>query len=132
MSVYPGNASLAAAVKDRVVSTFEQALTLYKQGRTDEVVAGCNLILQMDPLFDPARKLLEKSRNPGLAVDVSNLMAGSGDALAEARQALAARDFERVVQITTEILTNDLMNDEARVPSDEAREKIEAAPFVDQ
>jgi tetratricopeptide (TPR) repeat protein len=132
MSQYPGNASLATTVKDRVVSTFEQTLALYRQGRTDEVVAGCNLILQMDPLFDPARKLLDKARNPNTAVDVSHLMGGGADPMAEARQAMAARDFERVVQITTEILTNDLMNDEARVLSDEAREKIEAAPFVDQ
>ena len=131
MSVYPGNASLAAAVKDRVLSTFEQTLTLYKQGRVDEVIAGCNLILQMDPLFDPARKLLEKARDPGTAVDLSSF-SGGGDALTEARQAMAARDFERVVQITTEILTNDLMNDDARILSDQAREKIEAAPFVDQ
>ncbi len=133
MSTYPGNASLATAVKDRVVSTFEQTLALYKQGRTDEVVAGCNLILQMDPLFDPARKLLDKTRDPNAALDVSGLTGRSGgDPMAEARQAMAARDFDRVVQITTDILTNDLMNDEARVLSDEAREKIEAAPFVDQ
>lgn len=133
MSTYPGNASLATAVKDRVLSTFEQTLALYKQGRTDEVVAGCNLILQMDPLFDPARKLLDKTRDPNAALDVSGLTtAGGADPMAEARQAMAARDFDRVVQITTDILTNDLMNDEARVLSDEAREKIEAAPFVDQ
>ena len=132
MSNYPGNASLATAVKDRVVSTFEQALALHKQGRRDEVIAGCNLILQMDPLFDPARKLLEKAQNPSAAIDVSGLASGGNDSLEEARQAMAARDFERVIQITTDVLTNDLMNDDARMLSDEAREKIEAAPFVDQ
>ena len=131
MNSYPGNASLATAVKDRVVSTFEQTLALYRQGRKDEVVAGCNLILQMDPLFDPARRLLEKAQNPDLAIDVNRLMGGA-DAMADARAAMEARDFERVIQITTDILTNDLMNDEARVLSDQAREKIEAAPFVDQ
>ena len=133
MSTYPGNASLAAAVKDRVVATFDQTLALYRQGRTDEVIAGCNLILQMDPLFDPARKLLDKARDPSIAIDVNTLMSGGGDdPLAEARSAMRSRDFERVVQITTEVLTNDLMNDEARVLSDEARERIEAAPFVEQ
>ena len=133
MSMYPGNASLAAAVKDRVVATFDQTLALYRQGRTDEVVAGCNLILQMDPLFDPARKLLDKVRDPSTPVDLNTLMSGGGDdPLAEARRAMKSRDFERVVQITTEVLTNDLMNDEARVLSDEARERIEAAPFVEQ
>src|SRR5205085_2720420 len=107
--------------------------SLYKQGRTDEVVAGCNLILQMDPSFDPARKLLEKTRNPKLPIDVDTLLpASASDALVEARAAMASRDFQRVVNITTEILTNDLMNDEARVLGDEAREKIEAGPFVEQ
>jgi tetratricopeptide (TPR) repeat protein len=122
MSSYPGNSSLATAVKDRVVSTYEQTLALHRQGRTDEVVAGCNLILQMDPLFDPARKLLDQARHP----------APAGDPMAEAQQAMAARDYERVVAITTDILTNDLMNEDARLLSDQAREKMEAAPFVEQ
>lgn len=135
MSDYPGNVSLSTAVKDRVASTFQQTLSLYKQGRTDEVLAGCNLMLQMDPLFDPAKRLLEKTRNPALPIDVDRLLPGSsatGTGLDQAHAAMTARDFERVVHITTEILTNDLMNDEARVLSDQAREKMEAAPFVDQ
>ncbi|HEY0144223.1 MAG TPA: tetratricopeptide repeat protein [Thermoanaerobaculia bacterium] len=129
---YPGNPSLSAAVKDRVVSTFRQAVTLYQQGRIDEVVAGCNLILQMDPTFDPGRKLLEKTKNPASAIDVNNLLPADDRSLEEARNAMVARDFERVVQITTEILTDDLMNDEARILGDEARERMEASPFVEQ
>ncbi len=130
---YPGNPSLAGPVKDRVVSTFRQTLALYHQGRPDEVVAGCNLLLQMDPVFDPAKKLLEKVRNPGAPIDVDSLLpAETASPLDQARQAMAARDFERVIQATTEVLTNDLMNDEARILGDEAREKLEAAPFVDQ
>src|SRR5205085_1388297 len=58
--------------------------------------------------------------------------ASASDALVEARAAMASRDFQRVVNITTEILTNDLMNDEARILGDEAREKLEAGPFVEQ
>ena len=73
MATYPGNASLSSAVKDRVLSTFQQALALYKQGRAAEVVEGCTLILRMDPTFDPARKLLEKTRNPNSPVDVDSL-----------------------------------------------------------
>ena len=134
MSVYPGNPSLSAAVKDRVASTFQQTLALYQQGRTDEVVQGCSLILQMDPLFDPARKLLEKARNPTSPVDVSAFAGGpaAGATIDDARAAMQSRDFERVVQITTDLLTSDLMNDEARQLSDQAREKMEAAPFIDQ
>jgi len=133
MPTYLGNPSLSNAVKDRVISTFQQTLSLYKQGRTDEVISGCNLMLQMDPMFEPARKLAEKMRNPGAPIDVDTLLPSSDDdALREARTAMAHRDFTRVVQITTEILTNDLMNDAARILADEARDKMEAAPFVEQ
>lgn len=134
MSTYLGNASLSPAVKDRVLSTFQQALTLYKQGRMDEVEQGCGLILRMDPMFDPARKLLEKTRNPSAAIDVDSLNPSGtpDDPLVEARRALAARDFPRVLELTTEVLTNDLTNDDARVLNEQAREKMEAAPFIDQ
>jgi tetratricopeptide (TPR) repeat protein len=130
---YPGNASLSSAVKERVVSTFQQTLALYHQRRTDEVAAGCTLILQMDPMFDPARKLMEKVRNPSLPIDVDMLMPQPGGAsMQQARDAMAARDFERVLQLTSAILSEDLLNDDARVLGDEAREKLEAAPFVTQ
>ncbi|HJQ40315.1 MAG TPA: hypothetical protein VKB93_24485 [Thermoanaerobaculia bacterium] len=131
---YPGNPSLAAPVKDRVLSTFQQTLDLYRQGRKDEVVAGCGLILQMDPTFDPAKKLLEKTRNPALPIDVEALIprTESGVLLDQARQALAARDFQRVIHLTGEILRDDFMNDDARTLGDEAREKLEAGPFIEQ
>ena len=133
MSNYPGNPALAAAIKERVSSTFQQALALFQAGRTEEAISGCTLILQMDPLFDPAKQLLEKARNPAMPIDVSSLATpDSGAALHDAREAMTARDFQRVVQITTDILTNDLMNEEARVLSEQARERMEAAPFVDQ
>jgi tetratricopeptide (TPR) repeat protein len=133
MATYPGNASLSSAVKDRVLSTFQQTLTLYKQGRSAEVVEGCTLILRMDPTFDPARKLLEKTRNPNAPVDVDSLMpADSGSALSEAHAALLARDFQRAADLTSEVLRDDFTNEEARLLNDTAREKMEAAPFVEQ
>src|SRR5438067_4459151 len=133
MSTYPGNVSLSNAVKERVVSTFQQTLTLYKQGRTEEVVQGCGLILRMDPLFEPAKKLMEKARNPNAAVDVDGLARQlNADPIAAARDAMAARNFQKVIDLTTEVLTNDLMNEEARVLNEQAREKLEASPFVDQ
>src|SRR5581483_4892984 len=133
MPTYIGNPSLSNAVKERVLSTFQQTLGLYKQGRTGEVLAGCTLMLQMDPMFEPAKQLAEKTRNPGAAIDVDSLIPSNDDAaLREARTAMANRDFSRVLQITTEILTNDLMNDAARILADEARDKMEAAPFVEQ
>src|SRR4051794_19191568 len=133
MATYPGNASLSSAVKDRVLSTFQQTLALYKEGRAAEVVEGCTLILRMDPMFDPARKLLEKTRNPNSPIDVDSLLpAPAADPLDEARAAMAARDFQRASDVTSEVLRNDFINEEARSINDEAREKMEAAPFVEQ
>jgi tetratricopeptide (TPR) repeat protein len=135
MANYLGNASLSPAVKDRVLSTFQQTLTLYKQGRHDEVIQGCGLILRMDPQFDPAKKLLEKTRNPSSPIDVDALASAAApqrDPMAEAREAMAARDFQRVVDVTAAVLTDDLLNDDARVLNEQAREKMEAAPFVEQ
>ncbi|MCU1227559.1 MAG: hypothetical protein JWO97_443, partial [Acidobacteria bacterium] len=133
MATYAGNTSLSTAVKDRVISTFQQTLALYKQGRMDEVIAGCGLILRMDPMFDPAKKLVDKTRNPNLPIDVDSLLpADADDAMAQARAAMTTRDYQTVVNITTEVLTNDLMNDEARILGDQARERLEAAPFVEQ
>src|SRR5260221_4995429 len=137
MSTYLGNDALSPAVKERVISTFQQTLALYKQGRTDEVVAGCGLILRMDPAFDPAKKLLDKIRNPALPLDVDSLgtaapVMSTANAMDEARRALAARDFQRAINLTTEILTNDLMNDDARILNEQARDKMEAGPFVEQ
>ncbi len=134
MATYSGNASLSQAVKDRVLSTFQQTVTLYKQGRSAEVVEGCTLILRMDPTFDPARKLLEKTRNPNAPIDVDSLLPESpgADVLNEARAALAARDFQRAAELTSEVLRDDFTNEEARLVNDTARERIEAAPFVEQ
>jgi len=133
MSTYPGNVSLSNAVKERVVSTFQQAIALYKQGRADEVAQGCALILRMDPQFEPAKKLLEKARNPAAPVDVDALARQlTADPMGEARAAMAGRNFQKVIDLTTEVLTNDLMNDEARALNEQAREKLEASPFVDQ
>jgi tetratricopeptide (TPR) repeat protein len=130
---YPGNSSLPPAVQDRVLSTFEQALKLYRQGRTAEVVAGCNLIGQMDPTFEPAKQLLQKVENPALPIEVDSLVVRTtADPMQPAREAMAARDFQRVIHITTEILTDDLLNDEARILGDQARDMLEASPFVEQ
>src|SRR5947209_13980722 len=132
MATYLGNASLSTAVKERGLSTFQQSITLFKQGRIDEVVQGCGLILRMDPMFDPAKKLMEKARNPNAPIDVDALLPKDDTRLRDARAAMAGRDFQRVLDLTTDLLTDDLTDDDARVLNEQAREKTEAAPFVEQ
>jgi len=131
---YPGNPSLPSEVRERVLSTFRQAVALYNQGRTEEVGSGCELIQTMDPQFEPARKLLEKVRNPSAPIDVNNLLPVEvgNSRLDEARRALEARDFQRAMDLCSEVLREDFGNEEAQFLSNEARERVEAAPFVEQ
>src|SRR5439155_20846913 len=41
-------------------------------------------------------------------------------------------DFQRAADLTSEVLRDDFTNEEARLLNDTAREKMEAAPFVEQ
>jgi len=112
---------------------------LYNQGRLDEVSAGCELIMKMDSMFEPARKLAEKLQNPASPVDVEALLTGLGSAdsgggtvIDEAKAAFAERDFQRVIEICQGILASDPTNPEAQRLGSEAQEKIESEPFVAQ
>lgn len=133
---YPGNPVLSTEVKQRVLATFRQAIDLYRQGRSDEVLVGCDFLLKLDPMFDPARKLMEKARNPSSPIDIDTLAQigdeTGGDPLANARAALDERDFQRALELSTAVLRADIQNTEAQSIAQEAQEKIEAAPFVAQ
>ena len=59
---YPGDASLASEIKERILSTFEQAIDLTEQGSRKEALLGCDFVLRLDPLFDPARILHKRLR----------------------------------------------------------------------
>lgn len=70
---YPGNLSLPAEVRQKILSTFRHTLDLYRDGNLDDCLIGCDFILKMDPRFAPARKLQEKARNPRAEIDVGEL-----------------------------------------------------------
>jgi tetratricopeptide (TPR) repeat protein len=72
---YPGNLSLPIEVREKIVSTFRHTLDLYRDGKLDDCLIGCDFILKMDPRFAPARKLQEKARNPKADVDLAELQA---------------------------------------------------------
>lgn len=137
MSVpYPGNPSLSADIKEKVLNTFRQSVILLKQGRSDEAVAGCQFVIQLDAAFQPARKLLEKARNPSAPIDVDSLLASVGpagsDSLGAARAAIKARDFDRAVELSQAVLATDMTNAEAQKISADAQAKLEAQPFIAQ
>ncbi len=139
-AAYPGNATLPNEVKARVLSTFRQTLDLYNQAQLDDVIVGCDFLLKMDPLFEPAKKLREKAKNPAAPIDIQDLMAiaqaGAPPApaadLSEARAALDAREFQRASDLASAALRSDMMNEEAQRIAQEASSKLEADPFVQQ
>jgi tetratricopeptide (TPR) repeat protein len=57
---YPGNPSLPVDVQQRIRSTFEHTLGLAEKGSRQEALLGCDFVLRMDPLFEPARRLHER------------------------------------------------------------------------
>jgi tetratricopeptide (TPR) repeat protein len=57
---YLGNSSLPPDVQQRIRSTFEHTLGLAEKGSRQEALLGCDFVLRMDPLFEPARRLQER------------------------------------------------------------------------
>jgi tetratricopeptide (TPR) repeat protein len=72
---YPGNLSLPVEVREKILSTFRHTLDLFRDGKLDDCLIGCDFILKMDPRFAPARKLQEKAKNPRADVDLAELRA---------------------------------------------------------
>jgi tetratricopeptide (TPR) repeat protein len=72
---YPGNLSLPIEVREKILSTFRHTLDLFRDGKIDDCLIGCDFILKMDPRFAPARKLQEKARNPKAEIDLAELQA---------------------------------------------------------
>ena len=76
---YPGNTALAQETKDRLLRTFTQTLDLAARGGVQEALLGCDFILRLDPLFQPARELHERLSRATGSVDVDDLRAALGD-----------------------------------------------------
>ena len=118
--IYPGNPSLPREVRDKILSTFKHTLSLFQEGKTDDCLIGCDFILKMDPRFSPARRLLEKAKNPAAEVDLIELeaiVAGAqaragkptpADAeklLVRAVESYNARDFDACINAAEQVLT---------------------------
>ncbi len=143
---YPGNPSLPKEVRGKILSTFRHALNLFREGKTDDCVIGCDFILKMDPRFSPARHLMEKAKNPAAAVDVGSLEAlvaamptapermGSVDAdklLVRAAESLNARDFDAAIASAQQVLQALPGNRDATAILTKAKQRRDAGPQLD-
>ncbi len=78
---YPGNVSLAQEIQERILDTFQQTLKLVEDERLKEARLGCDFILRLDPLFEPARWLqdrLDSSDGKIVLDDLREALAAAG------------------------------------------------------
>jgi tetratricopeptide (TPR) repeat protein len=140
---YPGNASLPREVRDKILSTFRHTLNLFKEGKLDDCVIGCDFILKMDTRFTPARQLMEKAKNPAADVDVAALEAVVAETptrqervasvetdrlLVRAAESFNARDFDAAIAAADQVLQVLPGNHNASEIAEKARQKQRAAP----
>ena len=143
---YPGNPSLPREVREKILSTFRHTLNLYHQGKTDDCLIGCDFILKMDPRFAPARKLMEKAKNPAADVDVAELEAlvtatptrqervaavDPGRLLVRAVESSNARDFDAAIAAAEQVLAVLPGNRDALEILEKAAGKKAAQPVFD-
>jgi len=77
---YVGNTALSPQIQERIQNTFQQTLSLAEEGNRQEALLGCDFILRLDPLFEPARSLQERLGEGEGPVDVAGLIDGDGAA----------------------------------------------------
>jgi tetratricopeptide (TPR) repeat protein len=143
---YPGNPSLPREVREKILSTFRHTLNLFGQGKLDDCVIGCDFILKMDPRFAPARRLMDKARNPAAEVDVAELeslvattptrqervVAADPDRLlVRAVESFNARDFDAAIAAANQVLAVLPGNQDALEILEQANAKKAAQPVFD-
>jgi len=72
---YSGDSSLSSDIRERILSTFEQALDLTDKGSRKEALLGCDFVLRLDPLFEPARVLHKRLRADESEIPTTDLRA---------------------------------------------------------
>ena len=143
---YPGNPSLPKEVRDKILSTFRHTLNLYKEGKAEDCLIGCDFILKMDPRFAPARQLMEKAKNPASEVNVAGLEALVAEApvraerasspetdrlLVRAAESFNTRDFDAAIASAEQVLQVLPGNQDAAEILRKARERKGAQPLFE-
>ncbi len=143
---YPGNPSLPKEVRDKILSTFRHTLNLFKEGKTDDCVIGCDFILKMDPRFAPARQLMDKAKNSAAAVDVGDLEAlvaatptrqervasvEVDKLLVGAAESLNSRQFDAAIATAEQVLQALPGNRDAQAILEKARQRRDSGPQME-
>jgi tetratricopeptide (TPR) repeat protein len=147
---YPGDSKLSDDLRQRVESTFEQSLDLARQGKVQEALLGCEFVLRLDPLFEPARDFMQKleSGETGLSEDepatevadgedgagqelgLDSLAAPRVDLRSEFEDLLDRRDFRTLLSLAQEHQQRVVADPELRAMAEAATERLEAEPYV--
>ncbi len=143
---YPGDSKLSEDIRQRVESTFEQSHDLARQGKIQEASLGCEFVLRLDPLFEPAREFLQRlesgetdfgEKEPSADLepatedlDLEDLAEPRIDLRAEFEDLLARRDFRTLLSLAQEHQTRIVADPDLRAMAGEATERLEAAPYV--
>ena len=81
---YVGNASLSEQIQERILTTFQQTLGLAQEGNRQEALLGCDFVLRLDPLFEPARQLQTRLNEGEGPIEVADLADAADTGAAEA------------------------------------------------
>ncbi len=146
---YPGNSALEEDVRERILETYEHALSVAATGGLEEARLGCDFISRLDPEFRPAKVLAQRLEGAVGPVDVSDLALGAAPATAPAAglEAAAAIDPASLVTEFQSLLAGRsfqelaarAQEESAAIASDpslqqilgQAQERMEAAPYVE-
>lgn len=135
---YPGDTNLSAAIQQRVLNTFAQSRELAIKGKTQEASLGCEFVLRLDPLFAPARELMENLESGGSITATAGAPTAGAVAQAdpdfdlrgELESLLEIRDFRTLLKVAKDhagrIATDPVLAEMVTV----AEQRLEAEPYL--
>ncbi len=134
---YPGDANLDAAVQQRILTAFKEAVRLYRDGHGEEARTILRSITDVDARFAPAQRL-EQAIAAGAPVDLAQLIGevtakGGVDAAAQvaaAEKAFADRDFEGALAQAQAVLRDMPGHARARQLAFDAQNRLRTAAEV--
>jgi len=144
---YTGDNKLSEDIQQRVEGTYQQSRDLAAEGKVQEAKLGCEFVLRLDPLYEPARELMQKLEagesvpepKPNLddgsdVVDGAVTPAESAepdfDLAGEFTDLLDRRDFHTLLNLAKEHRSAVDASPELTQLAVAATERLEAEPYV--